>query len=92
LPKQSSNRHKKQENATTFRQGRGPALKRGASKTTSVKLDQDVWWKAKRYAFDHRISLSELLDEALIAYMKLEVYRVGRKIGRQLGRPTAPKK
>jgi len=57
-----------------------------------VKLDQNVWWKAKRYAFDHHISLSELLDDALISYMKMEVYQLGRKFGRELGPRTSSKK
>lgn len=90
MSKPRHNRHRK--NGAAFHQGRGPAVKGGSSKTTSVKLDEDVWWKAKRYAFDHHISLSELLDEALIAYMKMELYRVGKRIGRELSRQISTKK
>lgn len=37
---------------------------------TSLKVDQDLWKKAKKRAIDEDITLQQLLNEAVQAYLK----------------------
>jgi len=65
-------------------------------KTTSVKMDSQLWWKAKMYAFKHGMQLSELLAEALKQYFQLQTEpfgKLGIEIGSsEMGRRVNPRK
>ena len=41
-----------------------------AKTVTSVKVDEDLWKEAKKKAIDEGISLTDLLDEAVKAWIE----------------------
>jgi hypothetical protein len=43
------------------------------SVVTSVKIDEDLWKRAKKKAIDEEITLQELLNEAVQDYLRRKV-------------------
>ena len=50
---------------------------------TSLRVDEDLWKRAKKRAFDEEITLQELLNAAVQAYLKRKTYAEPRKRKRE---------
>jgi len=47
---------------------------------TSMKVDEDLWKKAKKRAIDEEMTLQELLNEAVREYLRRRPYEARRKV------------
>ena len=47
---------------------------------TSMKVDEDLWKKAKKRAIDEEITLQELLNQAVREYLRRKPFEAGRKV------------
>ena len=50
---------------------------------TSMKVDEELWKKAKKRAIDEEITLQELLNEAVQEYLRRKPYEVPRRKRRE---------
>jgi len=65
----------------------------GEKKITSIMIDTVHWRRAKVFAFEHDLKLSELLGDALDYYIRHRgAYVLGRKIGSDLFPKTRGRK
>jgi len=47
---------------------------------TSMKVDEDLWKKAKKRAIDEEMTLQELLNAAVRDYLRRKPYEARRKV------------
>jgi hypothetical protein len=52
-------------------------------RVTSLKVDEELWKRAKKRAIDEEITLQELLNEAVEEYLRRKVYADYRRKKRE---------